>query len=219
MSTQVERTTNPRIEEKVYDISSSRTDWSYWGKLSSSVLPIVEIIHATSIGAYRFHIANVPITDSSTTDKREIATVTRSQARALFISARDLFFEDGIENDFSKGLFKIIQTFGTEVMPEISRLILSKEVNADVAAEALRWLGLIDDSNSYAFRLWILEECLISSSARVRDAAAVGLSYLDDPHATEPLRKAIGREDYEELRADMRQVLNQLEHTQQCRPT
>lgn len=219
MNIQVDLTTNPRIKEKVYDASSSRTDGSYWKILSSSVSPNVENIHATSIGVYHFHVVNVQITDSSTTDKREIATVTRSQVRALFMSARDLFFEDGIENDFSKGLFGIIQTFGTEVMPDISRLILSKDVNADVAAEALRWIGLIDDSKSYAFRLWILEECLNSSSARVRDAAAIGLSYLDDPHATEPLRKAIGREDYEELRADMEQVLNQLEQTQECRPT
>ena len=49
--------------------------------------------------------------------------------------------------------------------------------------------------------------------ARIRDGALLGLSFLDDAHAVSYLKRAIEREGIEELRGDMKQVLEQLENS------
>jgi HEAT repeat protein len=59
----------------------------------------------------------------------------------------------------------------------------------------------------------LLESSIFRSSARVRDGAALGLAFLDDPHAIPYLKRAIENEKYSELREDMQMVLAQLERS------
>ena len=77
-------------------------------------------------------------------------------------------------------------------------------------------LGRMNDSITRNRRLWILESGLFSSSARIRDAAGLGLASLDDPHAIPYVRKAIDEERCDELREDLQQILEQLQETAQC---
>ena len=97
-------------------------------------------------------------------------------------------------------------------MEVLAYLIVYEKVNAEIASEALRWLGRMDHPVSYHYRLWLLERGLRCSSAIVRDGATLGLASLDDHHAVTYLKQTIQREPCEELRKDMGQVLIQLEN-------
>jgi hypothetical protein len=134
----------------------------------------------------------------------------------LFEAGKDEIFEDGMESDFSKGLVQLIREHGNNAVSDLAYYIAYEKVDPEVAAEALRWLGLIDHPETYNFRLWLLERSLQSSRPSIRDAAALGLSFLDDPHAIPYLRRVIETELVDMLREAIRQVLNQLESTKQC---
>jgi HEAT repeat protein len=129
----------------------------------------------------------------------------------LFAAAKDEYFEDGMESEFSRRLIRLLGEYGEKAVIELAFLILHDQVNAEIASEALRWLGHMEDTRSYQKRLWLLERSLFTPSARIRDGAALGLASLDDPHAVRYLRRAIDQESYPELRSDMEQVLAQLE--------
>lgn len=128
----------------------------------------------------------------------------------LFRQAREESFEDGMESKFSRSLKLYILTYGNHVMNVITRLIINERVNAEVASEALRWIGLIHHPDTYTKRLWLLQKALFCSSPRVRDGAALGIAYLDDPAARPRLSSAIEREQIPELKEDMIQVLKRL---------
>lgn len=129
----------------------------------------------------------------------------------LFEAAKEQVFEDGMESEFSKELISLVKKYGDAAMEVVADLITNERVNAEVASEALRWLGRMDHLTSYHFRRWLLERSLRCSSAMVRDGAALGLASLNDPHAIPYLKRAILREGHIELREDMEQVLVQLE--------
>lgn len=133
--------------------------------------------------------------------------------KTLFQNARNVTFEDGMESDFSRELVRLIRQYGKTAMEVITTLIVNDNVDAEVVAEALRWLGRMDHPPSHHDRLWLLEKSLFSSSVLVRDGAALGLASLDDPHAIPYLQQAIEREKYASLREDLEQVRDQLEST------
>ena len=136
--------------------------------------------------------------------------------RCLLMSGKNEIFEDGMESEFSRGLMDFIKKYGNDALAELAYFIVYEKVSMEVAAEALRWLGLMNHPLSYHSRLWLLERSLRSRFARVRDGAALGLAFLDDPHAIPYLRQAIAREPIAELRGDMQQVLAQLESVRLC---
>jgi HEAT repeat protein len=133
--------------------------------------------------------------------------------KALFREAKEVAFEDGMETEFSKELIRLVKRHGKSAMEVITALLVNENVDAEVASEALRWLGRMDHPPSYRDRLWLLERSLFSSSALIRDGAALGLASLDNPHAIPYLRQAIEQEKYASLREDLEQVLEQLEST------
>jgi len=152
-------------------------------------------------------------TESSTSQQADSSELAK-KAIALFVSAKEQIFEDGMKSNFSEGLVEFITTYGRTAMDIIIRQILSDQVNYEVVSEALRVIGRIYHPATYRERLWLLEKGLYSASARVRDGACVGLAYLDDPIAIEPLKFAVDREPIPELRKYIEQVLSQLEDTQ-----
>ena len=133
----------------------------------------------------------------------------------LFAAARGQDFEDGMQSEFSREVVSLIDQSGIAALEVMASLIIHEKVNAEVAAEALRALSRIEDTRTYKFRLWLLERSLQCVSTRVRDAAVLGLAYLDDPNAVSAIKQAIESEQYLELRKDMEQVLSQL--ITQCR--
>ena len=153
--------------------------------------------------------------ENSTAQQERLEEIDQ-KIEALFEAAKEQVFEDGMESEFSKELVSLVKKYGNAAMKVIADLIIYEKINAEVASEALRWLGRMDHPASYSYRLWLLERSLRCSSARVRDGAVLGLASLDDPHAITHLKEAIQREECNELREDMEQVLAQLESTHQC---
>jgi len=147
----------------------------------------------------------------STTTQQELVRYVEKRIDHLFDRARELYFEDGMETDFSRDLTFLVRKYGVVAMAEVSYLITFDRVDDEVAGEALRWLARIDDSSTYGWRFWLLEKGLLSKSPVVRDSAALGLLSMCDPTAISRLRKAIDRETIAELRDDLQAALRELE--------
>ena len=141
----------------------------------------------------------------------------KKRLEVAFRWAKDIQFEDGMENEFSRELLSLMERHENSAVDAVGELILSENVSPAVASEALRWLGGMDDATTYQKRLWLLEKCLFSSSPVVRDGAVVGVASMDDPSAIPYLRKARDKEPLNDLRKDMGQVLEQLQETLECR--
>ncbi len=134
-------------------------------------------------------------------------------ALAICDAGRFEFFEDGHETDFSRRLVSFVTHYAAAAIEALSYLFLHGRTTPDVATEALRWLGNIEDTRTHMARRNLLEECLKCPSPLVRDGAALGLAFMDDPHALPPLTKAIEREQVSTIRNSMEMVSQQLEDT------
>lgn len=132
-----------------------------------------------------------------------------ARLQSLLQASQSVHFEDGMESDFSKELVRLVRQYGKAAMGEIAAVVVDP-VDAEIAAEALRWIGRVDHPPSRQERLSLLERCLSSPSILVRDGAALGLAALDDPRALPSLQEAIDRETYPALREDLEQVRDQL---------
>lgn len=137
----------------------------------------------------------------------------------LFISYSEEEFEEGMENDFVYELKSYVLKYGTRTMHSIARVLDKNIISPQLAFEAVRSLGYIIHPESYRWRLFLLEKCLNNESRWIRDAAALGLSALKDPHSIPYLSEAIRKEPIEELRLDMEMVLIRLRHSDASFPT
>ena len=164
-------------------------------------------IREINAGTLNYHSKSA---ESSTTEFIDIGFLEQ-QARSIFFRAKEEVFEDGMESDFSQSLLSFIRSFGHSAMEVIIPIMRSEQTNTEIASEAFRILGRLNNKTTYRERLWLLERGLYSVSARVRDGAVLGLAFLNDPLVVAPLKAAIDRERIPELRKDMEQVLAQLE--------
>ncbi len=137
----------------------------------------------------------------------------RHRMTSLFLAAREERLEDGVASALSRGLVRVIETYGNAGVAALEMILADPHVNDDVAAEALRWLPFVRNDESHKYRLTILKQALSSTAIRVRDAAIVGLASLDDPGALAALEMAIEGERCGELREQMLLVRDQLERT------
>jgi hypothetical protein len=154
---------------------------------------------------------------ASSTDVPEIdAEALARHTLALFRGTSSEQFDTGSESSLGRHVQQLVRQHPGAGPDALKDAILAGNVPSEAAWEALRWLGCMEHAQSRAARLWLLESCLQSSSARVRDGAALGLATIDDPHAIPALGEAIAVEQIPELREDLRQVLAQLEATAKC---
>jgi hypothetical protein len=143
--------------------------------------------------------------------QRELTRYVEKNIDILFESAEELYFEDGMETDFSRELVSLVKKYGNLAMGEIGYLVIYARVDEEVISEALRWLARTNDPSTYGWRLWILEKSLSSKSPSVRDSAALGLVFMRDAHAIPYIKKAIEQETITELRYDLQGALKELE--------
>jgi len=87
-------------------------------------------------------------------------------------------------------------------------------VNSELVSETLRKLGRIEHQGTHEFRFALLEECLRSLSVRTRDAALMGFALMEDPLAIPVLEDAAQDENVDSLRADILQVIADLQALQ-----
>jgi hypothetical protein len=152
-----------------------------------------------------------PTSSAKQVESPQLAYNLSETIQKLFSSARYQVFEDGVESEFSRGLIDIIRRNGAAALKAISDLLAQRKCNAEVGSEALRWIGLMGDDDYYIQRRQLLIANLSSPSARIRDAATLGLSFLGDPLTIEYLQNAIKIEKNAELKVDMIAVLEDLE--------
>jgi len=135
----------------------------------------------------------------------------RIRIEKLFIAAKEDAFEDGVESQFSRELMEAIKRYGNTAIDILGELIIKEVVDPEVASEALRWIGDIKHKPTYENRLQLLQQSLNCSSAKVRDGAILGISFLDDPRAIDSIKEAMERENSKLLYNNMKQALQQLE--------
>jgi hypothetical protein len=120
--------------------------------------------------------------------------------------------EDGMTAALGEKILNLIQLHGATAIERLKDLIISGELSPLVASHTLRWLGRIKDSASFDSRLKVLCENLRSKSPVIRDGASLGLAALGATKAISFLQEAINREKLPGLRADMEQVLRELQN-------
>ena len=150
---------------------------------------------------------------STATDTNTYSMTSREAQKKFeqaFRSARHVDFEDGIENEFSAELTRLVRRYGAVSKESIARLLGDTAISRDVVSEALRVLGRMEDSSSHQARLWLLERGLSSPSPVVRDGAIIGLAFLDDRSAGPYLSEALKSETVEPLKRDIAKILHQL---------
>ena len=133
------------------------------------------------------------------------------EVKKIFSESVEEVFADGMESTLSRSLHSMIRMNGHGAIGAIDRLLRSGQVNAEVAGEALRQVGIVDDPISHQRRLGLLLDYLESSDPRLRHAAAIGIAALDDPIAVASIRQALGRENSPTLKRNLQLVLDQLE--------
>jgi hypothetical protein len=147
----------------------------------------------------------------SATSPSESFRDLRFDVQQMFRGALYEMFDEGMESDFSRRLVEVIGRFGESAVLEIAAFLSDALTPAHVAAEALRWLGLIRDSKTHAIRRWVLCDSLTARSVLIRDGAIVGLTYLNDPSTRKFVELAQGSEKSQDLQADMAQLVDQLD--------
>lgn len=136
--------------------------------------------------------------------------ITEERFEAVFQRGARELFEDGIESEFIRELEQLVRAYGTQSQDILTRLFEDDNLSAEVRAEAMRWVGIAEMALPRESRLWLLEKGLTSTSAPVRDGAALGLASMNDANAIPYLERAASTETIDELRASMEQVLTQL---------
>jgi len=126
-------------------------------------------------------------------------------------------FENGIVTKFSESIQSIIIEHGDTAVRAISHYILDGTTNPEVAGEALRWVGELDDNATYHSRRNLLEKALVEGATPlVRDGANIGLAQMDDPRSIPYFKQAIKNEKSDLNRKLLIQTLEQLENTLKC---
>lgn len=133
------------------------------------------------------------------------------EIRGLVLVGYSTLFEDGMDNQFTPVLDRIIRTYGAEALCVLKDNINDESINPALSHEITQYLGEIDHSETHGSRLDILTSSLFHKSASVRDGAGLGLYNLKDVSAIPALKKSIQAEKVIGLRGCQNQVLDYLE--------
>jgi hypothetical protein len=117
-----------------------------------------------------------------------------------------------MQSSFARNLFALLKSEGYNALQAAEELIRSPETNKDVAFEATRLLGSVDDPGSHIARRKFFEELLDSTPVHLRHAAASGLAAMDDPAALSAVERATANERNGRLKSYLTLVVDQLQH-------
>ena len=153
------------------------------------------------------------ITEMYLMDRRGVRRARRGPYPGLYQLFRGIpseVFEDGMDSRFSLELKRIIREHGDTAVHAARSIMSLKDVNPEVVAEAMRWLGHMRDSATHQTRRRVLEWALESPYGSVRDGASLGIEAMDDPESIPRLERAAGAEECGWLKKHMDGVLEQL---------
>ena len=135
------------------------------------------------------------------------------QLESYVHDARNERFADGMDSTFGHRIYQSIAEHGSAAVAAWERVLLHTGNRNETGEELLRQIGLVQHPPSHDARLCFLTASLKHSEPRLRDAAGLGLSLLDDPSALPALREAHSSESQRWLRDGIRLVITQLEQT------
>ncbi len=129
----------------------------------------------------------------------------------LFSAAHDEQFEAGVESRFSTGLQQLFQTDPVDVLDYLRLRLIKGGASPEVMSEMLEWVSRREARPLRETVVNLLSLGLCNGSPLVRDAAALGLAYLERSAAIGLLRQAIESEGVPELREDLTDLVGSLE--------
>lgn len=154
------------------------------------------------------------IPDGNATSKveinEELEVVLRNSITQTFDAAKDETFHDGFDSQFSESISRFILDFGIAAVLMIEKIMESPSTTLETTEETLRQIGKITDTRTHATRLALLLRELWSPNPRIRDAASLGIAYLDDPSAIPFLRRAVETEQSAWVRTNLALTLEQI---------
>ena len=139
----------------------------------------------------------------------QIESVILFTLHSLLKNSHEEVYEDGMDSELSRKLHAMIRGFGTPCVTILGRLLELNSTNAEVASEVLRQVGLLEHPQSHSSRLKLLVAALKFGDPRLRDAASIGLSSMEDPAAIVDLEKAISVENSVVVKRNLILVLDQ----------
>ena len=134
-----------------------------------------------------------------------------AQVREAFGRATGEIFEDGKESAFTRKIRALVKTRGVEVVRLVANVILSGSIRPDIASEALRVIGRLRDPQTHDERRLLLQKALFQESPYIRDGAVSGIAGMRDPLSLPWLSKALENEQIEDLRDEMKRVIERLQ--------
>ena len=138
--------------------------------------------------------------------------VVEEQLEKLLSIAHEEQFEVGIESQLSGDLQRLCAYDPASVLQSLRAKLIYSDANSEVLAEILRWASRQDAVTIRDLVVDLLLTGLYHAASLVRDAAALGLAYLDEDAAIAPLRYALEREKVPELREDLEDLIRSLEN-------
>lgn len=190
---------------------NDRTDAEDWNR--ERILRYCPLTDSTKPDEREIPVLHSGVEADTSTERREPPIGLDERIKVLFQAAKEEFFEDGMESEFSRELTALVTKYGDFAITSITPLILNERVSTDIGSEALGSLARIDHPRSHRFRKQLIESSLKSKSVQVRDSASLALAILDGPSSAPFLRDAIKLEPCEELRQNMTSVLAHLERS------
>ena len=130
----------------------------------------------------------------------------------LFRDSHDEIFEDGMDSVFGASIHRIVLSHGNPAIRALGKVIQENRTD-EAVEEALRQIGRIKNANTQQQRRTLLERELLSSDSHIRDAALIGIEFMDDPMVIPGLQRALADEKFEPLRQNIKAVLDQLQNT------
>lgn len=131
----------------------------------------------------------------------------------IFYSVTNLYFEDGMETEFSNNVISFIMRYRKQAIDTLGQFIQDTKPDPRLVSEALYWIGEIEDHTTHRDRRILCERLLEHPSPCVRDGAVIGLASLDDPEAIPSLEKALEQEPFESLKKYIQQAITELQET------
>lgn len=144
-------------------------------------------------------------TESGERHKTEIAIAVERVLRL----ARDADFEHGVISRFESELSALVITQGDEAVWSFRRRLADPRtgLGREIRRETLLALGRIRDARTQRQRFALFAEYLRDPAPSIRDAAALALLDLEDPHTSDVLTRARNVETHPLVRANLELAL------------
>lgn len=124
----------------------------------------------------------------------------------------ELFF-DGMDSPLAEKIRRAIYADGELAVEALHQAILNHPDEVETGEEILRQIGLLRDTPTHQARLNLLTDMLELPQERIRDAASLGLSFMEDPAALPRLYDALQVEKVHWIKKSLSMAILQLERT------